>query len=93
LLLCVADPGSAGPGSTTIKPSAAKPKAPKAAIPKTATSNSKGADPDASSEGAAGRKLPHAQTAYFFFMADKRAGLKGKGIACGSRAGCFARLA
>jgi len=96
LLLCVADPGSAGPAlKATAKPSAVKPKAPKTA--KTATPwflrNSKGADPDASSEGAAGRKLPHAQNAYFFYMADKRAGLNGKGTACGSRAFILARLA
>lgn len=94
LLPCVAGPGSADPApSSTAKPAAVKPKAPKAAITKAASSNSKGADPDASSEGAAGRKLPHAQTAYFFFMADKRAGLKGKRGACSSRAAVLARLA
>jgi len=79
LLLSCLVAGSVGrPPSTKAKQ--VKPKGLKASL----TTNSNKGDPDASSEGAAGRKLPRAQTAYLFFMADKRAGFKGKDGACGS---------
>jgi len=46
-------------------------------------------EPTTHNKGSAGRKLPPAHGARFFFTAVQRASLKGKGIACGNRAVCL----
>lgn len=72
--VCAAD-AEAAP-SAASKPAAVEPKPAKPSAPKAASS--------AAAAGASSDvpKMPHAQTAFFFFTAEKRAGVKGELRVC-----------
>lgn len=74
----------AGPASADAMPSTAPKAAPaKSKAPKAeAAKSSNTASARTSSDAAQGRKLPRSQSAFFFFSAEKRPGLKGEWAQC-----------